>query len=548
MQVTKFNRGGAVYLVIAIGCGGTTGFDPGGLALEQRDGTLPLMQSDGGATLVDGQPTIAWPDGGVARSEAGCTNCDGAIAPQPSFDEAEKQRIIDYKQKIVDRTLLYFARSTKVIEQQKSDGSFKYGTQQVSFNGLDRIADSNVLTRLRYSPIDGHIMLRRSYCTLPDTQASSFSLEASKAAISDHYTRITTTVAQQQQPFVDARIASLAPTFPPLLHFARMMGRCAVKAADDTCAKSRCYCSDARKKQVNCFALKDGQPALELFLQEYEQALRMAKATRAAGIAIDPAPYVDKNAYSLTKIATSLQADAALALSTLAAAKTFVRTQLRAVGARLADLTALAYPTAKIFALQTGMHESEDKRATQHIFIGMLDRANRCFQRIASGCQAPERYSFLLFEGGDTTVKRAHFSLEDLEAKLVAQERAYADFLRRYPRNLRLAAPIVLWHDLKKDYPASHTYRKQAERTDLKTGLLKQQQQILTRLLRRRELIWFIPPTAVRRFHNDFATAADQSAWSAAKKALNCDTKCKSGYRGAIRKAKKAAVTSASSS
>jgi hypothetical protein len=168
------------------------------------------------------------------------------------------------------------------------------------------------------------------------------------------------------------------------------------------------------------------------FLENWRNALRLARKTRVPGIVCDLEFYNNYKAYDVAELArmTSMpRAD--------------VVNALRQVGARLADISAAEYPGASIWLLFTGYTRPEYRviegqpyyLAATYIAEGLLDQIQR------------DHLPLRVLSGGEVGLGYCHNSVDDLRLAIEKRAAAFAPLLQKYNGILELAGTMTLWSD-----------------------------------------------------------------------------------------------------
>jgi len=168
------------------------------------------------------------------------------------------------------------------------------------------------------------------------------------------------------------------------------------------------------------------------FLENWRNALRLAKETRVPGIVCDLEFYNNYKAYDVAELArmTSMpRAD--------------VVNALRQVGTRMADISAAEYPGASIWLLFTGFTRPEYRvidgqpyyLAATYIVEGLLDQIQR------------HHLPLRILSGGEVGLGYCHNSVEDLRQAIEKRAADFAPLLRKYDGILELAGTMTLWSD-----------------------------------------------------------------------------------------------------
>ena len=168
------------------------------------------------------------------------------------------------------------------------------------------------------------------------------------------------------------------------------------------------------------------------FLENWRNALRLARETRVPGIVCDLEFYNNYKAYDLAELArmTSMpRAD--------------VTNALRQVGARMADISAAEYPGASIWLLFTGYTRPEYRvidgqpyyLAATYIAEGLLDQIQK------------KHLPLRVLSGGEVGLGYCHNSVQDLRRAIEKRAAAFAPLLEKYNGILELAGTMTLWSD-----------------------------------------------------------------------------------------------------
>jgi len=172
--------------------------------------------------------------------------------------------------------------------------------------------------------------------------------------------------------------------------------------------------------------------AQEDFLENWRNALRLAKATGVPGIVCDLEFYNNYKAYDLAELArmTSKPQQEVVGL-------------LRQLGARMADISWAEYPGASIWFLFTGFTRPEHKiadgqpygLAATYLVEGLLDQIQQ------------HHLSLRVLSGGEVGLGYCHTSVDDLRQSIEKRAADFAPFLRKYNGILELAGTMTLWSD-----------------------------------------------------------------------------------------------------
>jgi hypothetical protein len=168
------------------------------------------------------------------------------------------------------------------------------------------------------------------------------------------------------------------------------------------------------------------------FLENWSNALRLARKSKVPGIVCDLEFYNNYKAYDLAELArmTSMSPQDALAA-------------LRKIGARMADIAGIEYPGATLWFLFTGFTRADyrviDGRpyylAATYIVEGLLDEIQ------------VRHLPLHVLSGGEVGLGYCHTSVEDLRAAMAKRAAVFAPLLEKYRGILELAGTMTLWSD-----------------------------------------------------------------------------------------------------
>ena len=168
------------------------------------------------------------------------------------------------------------------------------------------------------------------------------------------------------------------------------------------------------------------------FLENWRNALRIAKETGVPGIVCDLEFYNNYKAYDLAELARMTSKP-----------KQDVLNLLSQVGARMADVAAAEYPGATLWFLFTGFTRTDYRviegrpyyLAATYIAEGLLD-------------QIQQRHLPLrVLSGGEVGLGYCHNSVDDLRQAIEKRAAAFAPLLQKYKGILELAGTMTLWSD-----------------------------------------------------------------------------------------------------
>jgi hypothetical protein len=168
------------------------------------------------------------------------------------------------------------------------------------------------------------------------------------------------------------------------------------------------------------------------FLENWRNALRLAKSTGVPGIVCDLEFYNNYKAYDLAELArmTSQSQPRVLDL-------------LRQLGARMAQMAAKEYPRATLWFLFSGFPRTDyrviDGRpyylAAAYVVEGLLDEIQLH--------HLPVR----VLSGGEVGLGYCHSSVDDLRQAIEKRATVFAPLLQKYKGILELAGTMTLWSD-----------------------------------------------------------------------------------------------------
>ena len=168
------------------------------------------------------------------------------------------------------------------------------------------------------------------------------------------------------------------------------------------------------------------------FLENWRNALRLARKARVPGIVCDLEFYNNYKAYDLAELArmTSMP-------------RQDVLDALRKIGAHMADIAGKEYPGATLWFLFTGFTRADyrliERRpydlAATYIAEGLLEEIQ--------GRHLPLH----VLSGGEVGLGYCHTSVDDLRAAIEKRAAVFAPLLERYRGILELAGTMTLWSD-----------------------------------------------------------------------------------------------------
>lgn len=168
------------------------------------------------------------------------------------------------------------------------------------------------------------------------------------------------------------------------------------------------------------------------FLENWKNALRLAKSEGVPGIVCDVEFYNNYQANDLSALAQMTSMPRPKALDAL-----------RLLGARMADAAAAEYPEATLWFLFTGFTRPDYRiidvqpyyLASTYIVEGLLDEIARRHLRLH------------VVSGGEVGLGYCHASLDDLRQAIEKRAKVFAPLLEKYNGILELAGTMTLWSD-----------------------------------------------------------------------------------------------------
>jgi hypothetical protein len=168
------------------------------------------------------------------------------------------------------------------------------------------------------------------------------------------------------------------------------------------------------------------------FLQIWRDALQLARATSVPGIVCDLEFYNNYKAYDIAELARMRSETQDQVLS-----------QLRQLGAKMAQLGAREYPGATVWFLFTGFTRQDYRvvdgkpyyLAATYIVEGLLDEIERAHLRLH------------VVSGGEVGLGYCHASVDDLRQAIEKRSATFAPLLQKYSGILELAGTMTLWSD-----------------------------------------------------------------------------------------------------
>jgi hypothetical protein len=168
------------------------------------------------------------------------------------------------------------------------------------------------------------------------------------------------------------------------------------------------------------------------FLENWRNALRIAKETGVPGIVCDLEFYNNYKAYDLGELAQMTSKSPQDVLNAL-----------RQVGARMADIAAAEYRGATLWFLFTGFTRTEYRviegrpyyLTATYIAEGLLDQIQM------------HNLPLRVLSGGEVGLGYCHDSVDDLRQAIEKRAAVFAPLLQKYNGILELAGTMTLWSD-----------------------------------------------------------------------------------------------------
>ncbi len=181
------------------------------------------------------------------------------------------------------------------------------------------------------------------------------------------------------------------------------------------------------------------------FYETWRTALQMAKELGSPGIVFDPEAYNDRSMYNLANLAAVRHTTTEN-----------VSSQLRQIGAKLADIVSEEYPDVVVFSLFTQYGEpSANAMSVPTLFDGFLEEA------------AKRNIPLALVDGGETLGYCVR-SLADFQRRQEQRIAYLRPVMHRFPHHYFLAATLAPWADAAKRNGA-FLQRSACVHSDMKT-------------------------------------------------------------------------------
>jgi hypothetical protein len=168
------------------------------------------------------------------------------------------------------------------------------------------------------------------------------------------------------------------------------------------------------------------------FLENWRNALRLAKETKVPGIVCDLEFYNNYKAYDLAELARMMSKPPQDVLKAL-----------KQLGVRMANIAAVEYPGATLWFLFTGFTRPDYRvidgqpyyLAATYITEGLLDQIQR------------HHFPLRVLSGGEVGLGYCHNSVDDLRLAIEKRAAAFSSLLQKYNGILELAGTMTLWSD-----------------------------------------------------------------------------------------------------
>jgi hypothetical protein len=168
------------------------------------------------------------------------------------------------------------------------------------------------------------------------------------------------------------------------------------------------------------------------FLENWRNALRLAKETRVPGIVCDLEFYNNYKAYDLSELARMISKPQPEVMNILPQA-----------GARMADIAGAEYPGATLWLFFTGFTRPDYRiieghphyMAATYIAEGLLHQIQQ------------HGLPLRVLSGGEVGLGYCHNSVDDLRLAIENRATAFTPLLRKYNGILELAGTMTLWSD-----------------------------------------------------------------------------------------------------
>ena len=192
------------------------------------------------------------------------------------------------------------------------------------------------------------------------------------------------------------------------------------------------YSKDAYFRAFSGLDFEDRAGAQKDFLQYWQNALAVAKDTRAPGIVYDPEFYNYQSAYDVGLLAqqTKKKPEEVVVL-------------LQQLGARMADSATAQYPGAVLWFMFTGFGYPEFKvidgrpyyPSPAYIAFGLLDEIQN------------RHLPLKVISGGEGSLAYCHETLQQFQDVISKRDLKFAPLVQKYQGILELGGTMTLWSD-----------------------------------------------------------------------------------------------------
>jgi hypothetical protein len=216
----------------------------------------------------------------------------------------------------------------------------------------------------------------------------------------------------------------------PWVYLNRMIGGASADANAD--AETSRYIQVAYFQRIQGVDLDNKAGARKDFLENWRNALRVARDTKVPGIVYDPEFYNNYKANDMAELAR-----------VTGKPPRELTEELEEFGARMADSAAVEYPGAALWFFFTGFTRPDyrviDGRpyffASTYIAKGLLDQIQR------------RHLQLRVLAGGEVGLGYCHTSVEELRQSIQKRAGVFAPLLKQYNGILEMAGTMTLWSD-----------------------------------------------------------------------------------------------------
>jgi len=225
--------------------------------------------------------------------------------------------------------------------------------------------------------------------------------------------------------------------------------------------------------------------ALDGFINQYENALRIARKLNSPGIIIDLEAYNIMPVPDITNVRYNIKILAAKQSKS----SDEIKRRLKEIGAQLSDIAAVEYPDATIWFFFTGLGTQlfteyfppkKDYSSISYLVIGMLEQAKK------------RNLKLKFISGGEMSLGYCYKSLDDLKNRITKRDVRFKPVLSEFS-NLFLGATIAPWH--KKEINSDWLKKKDSCReSELET--IMDFEPLLEHLMKSYNYVWIYAATA----------------------------------------------------